>query len=71
MLFNFSGKSKNLEMLKEKQEKAAMVSISRILTDKDFAKIDAAQVRKQVDVTKKNNNKRKIEDEEKFERLVF
>ena len=58
-------------MLKEKQEKAAMVSISRILTDKDFAKIDAAQVRKQVDVTKKNNNKRKIEDEEKFERLVF
>ena len=48
-----------------------MISISRILTDKDFAKIDAAQIRKQVDVTKKNNNKRKIEDEEKFERLVF
>ncbi|XP_065578195.1 protein SDA1 homolog isoform X2 [Artemia franciscana] len=62
------GKSKNLEILKEKQEKAAMISISRILTDKDFAKIDAAQIRKQVDVTKKNNNKRKIEDEEKFER---
>ncbi|KAI9557356.1 hypothetical protein GHT06_017184 [Daphnia sinensis] len=49
-------------VIEERKTKAAAVSLSRILTDKDFAKIDAAQVKKQVDASKARQ-KRKIADD--------
>lgn len=38
--------------VEERKARATAVSLNRILTDKDFAKIDAAQVKKQMDVAK-------------------
>ncbi|KZS09921.1 Protein SDA1 [Daphnia magna] len=49
-------------VIEERKIKAAAVSLSRILTDKDFAKIDAAQVKKQLDASKARQ-KRKIADD--------
>ena len=37
-----------VDVLDLRKQRAAAISASRILTDKDFSRIDAAQVRKQV-----------------------
>ncbi|XP_046644890.1 protein SDA1 homolog [Daphnia pulicaria] len=49
-------------LIEERKLKAAAVSLSRILTDKDFAKIDAAQVKKTLDASKARQ-KRKLADD--------
>ncbi|XP_028134143.1 protein SDA1 homolog [Diabrotica virgifera virgifera] len=55
-------KSKNkAEAIKLKKEQAQKVSLEKILTDEDFKKIDAANLRKQVVIAKKGV-KRKIEE---------
>ena len=48
--------------LEEKREKARAVTLGRILTDEDFRRIDAAQLRKQVTGVRKGK-KRKVEEE--------
>jgi protein SDA1 len=52
-------KSKSLD---EKKKHAAEVTTSRILTDADFKRIDAAQLKKQVQAFRKGSNKRKHEE---------
>jgi protein SDA1 len=47
--------------LEEKKQKAAEVTSSRFLTDADFKRIDAAQMRKQVQGFRKGGKKRKVE----------
>jgi len=47
--------------LEEKAQKAADVTSSRILTDADFRKIDAAQLKKQVQGFRKGGKKRKLD----------
>ena len=42
------GPSTSAATVEERKQRAAAISASRILTDKDFSRIDAAQVRKQV-----------------------
>jgi protein SDA1 len=54
--------SEDPTVIEERKAKAAAVSLSRILTDKDFAKIDAAQLKKQVDASKARQ-KRKLADD--------
>ncbi len=49
-------------LIEERKAKAAAVSLSRILTDKDFSRIDAAQVKKQLEASKARR-KRKIADD--------
>ena len=49
-------------VIEERKAKAAAVSLSRILTDKDFSRIDAAQVKKQLEASKARR-KRKIADD--------
>nr|CAG4636856.1 EOG090X030C [Ceriodaphnia reticulata] len=49
-------------VVEERKAKAAAVSLSRILTDKDFSRIDAAQVKKQLEASKARR-KRKIADD--------
>nr|CAG4650821.1 EOG090X030C [Simocephalus serrulatus] len=49
-------------LVEERKTKAAAVSLSRILTDKDFSKIDAAQVKKQMEASKAKR-KRKVADD--------
>nr|CAG4650017.1 EOG090X030C [Sida crystallina] len=39
-------------VVEERKQRAATVTLSRILTDKDFSRIDAAQVKKQMEVAK-------------------
>ena len=60
--------------LEEKRRKAAAVAAGRILTDADFRKIDAAQLRKQVQAHRKGSfkakaktRKRKAEEQEAAE----
>ena len=48
-------------LIEERKSKAAAVSLSRILTDKDFSRIDAAQVKKQMEAAKAR--KRKVADD--------
>jgi protein SDA1 len=48
--------------LEEKQEKARAVTLARVLTDEDFKRIDAAQLRKQVTGVRKGK-KRKVEED--------
>nr|CAG4641542.1 EOG090X030C [Eurycercus lamellatus] len=52
----------NVAVVEERRSRAAAISLSRILTDKDFSRIDAAQVKKQMEVSKARN-KRKIADD--------
>ena len=47
--------------LEEKKQKAAEVTSSRLLTDADFKRIDAAQMKKQVQGFRKGGKKRKVE----------
>nr|CAG4646896.1 EOG090X030C [Megafenestra aurita] len=54
--------SEDPTLVEERKAKAAAVSLSRILTDKDFSKIDAAQVKKQLDASKARQ-KRKVADD--------
>jgi protein SDA1 len=50
-------------VVEERKQKAAAVSLSRILTDKDFSRIDAAQVKKQMEVAKaRKRNAAHIDD---------
>eukprot|EP00088_Acartia_fossae_P013665 TRINITY_DN1721_c0_g1_i4.p1 TRINITY_DN1721_c0_g1~~TRINITY_DN1721_c0_g1_i4.p1 ORF type:complete len:736 (-),score=222.23 TRINITY_DN1721_c0_g1_i4:131-2293(-) len=46
--------------LEEKAAKAQEVTVGRILTDEDFKRIDAAQLKKQVTGVRKNSKKQKI-----------
>ena len=48
--------------LEEKAHKAADVTSSRILTDADFRKIDAAQLKKQIQGFRKGGKKMKVDD---------
>ena len=48
--------------LEEKAQKAADVTSSRILTDADFRKIDAAQLKKQIQGFRKGGKKMKVDD---------
>lgn len=48
--------------LEEKAKRAAEVTSNRLLTDADFKRIDAAQLRKQVQGFRKGGKKRKIEN---------
>nr|CAG4649176.1 EOG090X030C [Scapholeberis mucronata] len=48
-------------LVEQRKSKAAAVSLSRILTDKDFSRIDAAQVKKQMEASKAR--KRKVADD--------
>jgi len=50
--------------LEEKAKKAAEVTSSRLLTDADFKRIDAAQLKKQVQGFRKGGKKVKIETSE-------
>nr|CAG4636021.1 EOG090X030C [Eubosmina coregoni] len=54
--------AEDVSAVEERRQKAATVSLSRILTDKDFVRIDAAQVKKQLEVAKAQR-KRKIADD--------
>ena len=54
--------AEDVSVVEERRQKAAEVSLSRILTDKDFIRIDAAQVKKQLEVAKAQR-KRKIADD--------
>ena len=50
-------------VVEERKQKAAAVSLSRILTDKDFSRIDAAQVKKHMEVAKaRKRNAAHIDD---------
>ena len=51
-------------IIEERKKRAAAVSLSRILTDKDFAKIDAAQVKKHMEVAKSNRKRRAVNADE-------
>lgn len=56
------------KLLEERKRKAAEVTVTRLLTDDDFKRIDAAQIRKQMVVPKKHNSKgvkRPLEEEPK------
>ncbi len=54
--------------LEEKKSKATLATSSRIFTDADFKRIDAAQLKKQVQpALRKNNRKRKREEIEDIE----
>nr|CAG4640710.1 EOG090X030C [Eulimnadia texana] len=48
----------------ERVKKAATVSLSRFLTDKDFVKIDAAQVKKQIHQAKSGAKRKSMDDPE-------
>ena len=48
--------------LEEKAQKAADVTSSRILTDADFRKIDAAQLKKQIQGFRKGGKKMKVDE---------
>merc|ERR1712136_152533 len=54
--------SEDVSVVEERKTKAAAISLSRILTDKDFAKIDAAQVKKQL-LLSKSQRKRRADDD--------
>ena len=54
--------AEDVSVVEERRQKAAEVSLSRILTDKDFIRIDAAQVKKQLEVAKAQR-KRTIADD--------
>lgn len=45
--------------LEEKKERAKQVTLGKILTDEDFKKIDAAQLRKQVQGVRKNKGRKR------------
>jgi len=51
-----------VSVVEERKTKAAAVSLSRILTDKDFAKIDAAQVKKSLNLSKSQRKRRAGDD---------
>ena len=53
--------SQELLSLEERKQKAANVASNRILTDADFKKIDAAQLRKQVTGFKKGKKRKMVE----------
>lgn len=57
------GKLNKEEVAAQKKEKAAQVSVSRLLTDEDFKRIDAAQIRKQMHAAK--GIKRPLEEPDK------
>eukprot|EP00095_Tigriopus_kingsejongensis_P002656 maker-scaffold439_size171548-snap-gene-0.24 protein:Tk02656 transcript:maker-scaffold439_size171548-snap-gene-0.24-mRNA-1 annotation:"protein sda1 homolog" len=50
------------ETIQDKQKRAADITSSRILTDADFKRIDATQLRKQVQAFRKGGQKRKHDD---------
>ena len=51
-----------VSVVEERKTKAAAVSLSRIFTDKDFAKIDAAQVKKSLNLSKSQRKRRAGDD---------
>lgn len=56
------------KLLEERKRKAAEVTVTRLLTDEDFKRIDAAQIQKQMAVPKKGHPKgvkRSLEEEPK------
>ncbi|CAB4060365.1 SDA1 [Lepeophtheirus salmonis] len=55
-------KEKQLLTMDEKQSKASAITESRILTDADFRKVDAAQLKKQITAFRKGGKKRKFEE---------
>ena len=57
-----SAKEEDAALVEERRAKAAAVSLSRILTDKDFSRIDAAQVKKATEIGKAKR-KRKMADD--------
>lgn len=59
---------KDKKLLEEKKRKAAEVTTTRLLTDEDFKRIDAAQIRKQMEAPRKGHPKgvkRPLEEEPK------
>jgi len=54
--------AEDVSVMEERKTKAAAVSLNRILTDKDFARIDAAQVKKQVQATKSQKKRNAGDD---------
>lgn len=56
--------------LEEKAHKAADVTSSRILTDADFRKIDAAQLKKQIQGFRKGGKKMKVDTVEVDESIT-
>lgn len=54
--------AEDVSVVEDRKTKAAAVSLSRILTDKDFAKIEAAQVKKQL-LYSKSQAKRRADDD--------
>ncbi|QQP50429.1 Protein SDA1 -like protein [Caligus rogercresseyi] len=56
--------AKPILTLEEKRSKAAAVTESRILSDADFRKVDAEQLKKQVTAFKKGGQKRKFQESE-------
>merc|ERR1712066_966139 len=54
----------NKDSLQVRKEKAKDITTTRILTDADFKRIEAAQLRKQVQGFSKSRNKRRKLDEE-------
>lgn len=59
---------KDEKLLEERKRKAAEVTVTRLLTDEDFKRIDAAQIRKQMEAPRKGHPKgvkRPLEEEPK------
>merc|ERR1719420_2286551 len=66
-------KKNDILTLEEKEQKARDATLGRILTDEDFRKIAAAQLRKQVEGVRKvqkRGTKRKAQDDDEDESLV-
>ncbi len=55
----------NMTSLEERRAKASEVTVSRILTDADFKRIESAQLKKQVQGFSKSKNKKRKLDEER------
>lgn len=60
---------RDAKVVEEKKRKAAEVTVTRLLTDEDFKRIDAAQIQKQMAIPNKKGHpkgvKRPLEEESK------
>ncbi|KAK9499005.1 hypothetical protein O3M35_003528 [Rhynocoris fuscipes] len=63
-------KKSTKDLLLEKQKLAKEISVTKILTDEDFQKIEAAQLAKQVYALKKKGVKRPAEEEQERGELI-
>jgi len=61
------GDEDNAMTVEEKRAKATEVTTGRILTDEDFRRIDAAQLKKQVTGARKGGNKKRVRVEAAYE----